>query len=245
MQSAKGYGLFWVALSFGPSCMIHEKVGFCYFQNSTVSDLMGSMTESPWVSLRPRWFSNSWTWSHHCNYKIYLHGMILRLCIQICSIQTLPKAWWYEQNNMHLFPLRFSRCHQLTPRWFSWFSWRILQKIVQSCRFGIDLLIFICHEAVLLEERPKWAKPRRSFEQISGEMIPFIMLDHMWFHIIYLELISNEIKSDEVKSNHSFRSFTQIIHWSFSVCCPCGHFQGLIICSLKAWTLRWWPSRAL
>lgn len=104
----------------------------------------------------------------------------------------------------------------------------------QSCRFWIDSLILICHdEAVLLEEklkRAKWFWDLLSKFQF-GEMIPFIMLDHIFCYSLNIILPradnSNQTKSDQIKSNDSLRSSTQIIHlnlydhlWSFR-CCRC------------------------
>ena len=74
----------------------------------------------------------------------------------------------------------------------------------QSCRFWIDSLILICHdEAVLLEEKLKQAKCNSLLSKFQfGEMIPFIMLDHMlcyFLNIICLELILKS--NDQTKSN--------------------------------------------
>ena len=84
----------------------------------------------------------------------------------------------------------------------------------QSCRFWIDSLILICHdEAVLLEEKLKQAKCNSLLSKFQfGEMIPFIMLDHMlcyFLNIICLELILKS--NDQTKSNH-IKWFFEIIH---------------------------------
>ena len=82
----KVIGFFWVALSFGPSFMIHEQVGFFYPQNSTVSVLMDSMNENPWASLRPQMVLEFLDMIASLRLQISFHGMILSLHIQICNI---------------------------------------------------------------------------------------------------------------------------------------------------------------
>lgn len=157
-------------------------------------------------------------------------------------------------NRIRLFRLRFSRCHQPTPRCFSWW----IKTHPRAADFGlIHWFSFAMMKRYFWKEKFfKRAKCNSLLSKFQfGEMIPFIMLDHMlcyFLNIICLELILKS--NDQTKSNqiilwdHSLRSFIWIYMITFDpsvFVVVFAYFQGLIICSFKAWTLRWWPSPVL
>ena len=129
----------------------------------------------------------------------------------------------------------------------------------QSCRFWIDSLILICHdEAVLLEEKLKQAKCNSLLSKFQfwwNDSIHHVGSYVMLFFEYHLPRADTQIKrSNEIKSHqmilwdHSLRSFIWIYMITFDpsvVVVVFAYFQGLIICSFKAWTLRWWPSPVL